>query len=158
MLISFCYNLQTLSMEPVVYNTFENAPFAQQVDFFSSVDIVVSPHGVQLTGVHAIPATVCKCFRISSEMLSRPAPFQISHGKCQLHSCLHLYLSDDDVEERNEERFKALVPKESSIRTVMSTRIICSVKCWDNDWEVQIMVWQCRMMMLVFDYNTSLTP
>lgn len=38
---------------PVVY--FENASFSDQVAFFSSVDLVISPHGAQLTGLPFLP-------------------------------------------------------------------------------------------------------
>jgi hypothetical protein len=42
--------MQSLVSTPVRYTLFETATFSDQIDFFSSVDILVSPHGAQLSG------------------------------------------------------------------------------------------------------------
>jgi hypothetical protein len=47
--------LEALDSVQVRYQTFEGVSFEDQVDFFSSHDIVVSPHGAQLTGVWLMP-------------------------------------------------------------------------------------------------------
>ena len=47
--------LQALVTTKVIVTYFESASFKDQVDFFSSIDILISPHGAQLTGVIFMP-------------------------------------------------------------------------------------------------------
>ena len=47
--------LQGLVTTKVTVAYFEEASFKDQVDFFSSIDILVSPHGAQLTGIIFMP-------------------------------------------------------------------------------------------------------
>jgi hypothetical protein len=42
-------------MSFITIKEFESASFADQVDFFSSIDILISPHGAQLTGLPFMP-------------------------------------------------------------------------------------------------------
>jgi hypothetical protein len=46
---------QAFPMSPITLKEFESANFADQVDFFSSIDILISPHGAQLTGLPFMP-------------------------------------------------------------------------------------------------------
>jgi hypothetical protein len=46
---------QAFPMSSITITEFESANFADQVDFFSSVDILISPHGAQLTGLPFMP-------------------------------------------------------------------------------------------------------
>jgi Glycosyltransferase 61 len=42
-------------IQPVLVATFENSDFIEQVKFFAEADIVISPHGAQLTGIAFMP-------------------------------------------------------------------------------------------------------
>jgi hypothetical protein len=46
---------QAFPMSSVTITEFESASFADQVDFYSSIDILISPHGAQLTGLPFMP-------------------------------------------------------------------------------------------------------
>jgi hypothetical protein len=46
---------QAFQMSSITIKEFESANFADQVDFFSSIDILISPHGAQLTGLPFMP-------------------------------------------------------------------------------------------------------
>jgi hypothetical protein len=46
---------QAFPMSSVTIKEFESASFADQVDFYSSIDILISPHGAQLTGLPFMP-------------------------------------------------------------------------------------------------------
>jgi hypothetical protein len=46
---------QQLNMTITREMFFENATFRQQVDYLSTVDILISPHGAQLTGLFTMP-------------------------------------------------------------------------------------------------------
>jgi hypothetical protein len=46
---------QAFPMSSITIKEFESASFADQVDFYSSVDILISPHGAQLTGLPFMP-------------------------------------------------------------------------------------------------------
>ena len=41
----------TFPRHQVVLRYFENSTFQEQVDFYSQLDVAVSPHGAQLTGI-----------------------------------------------------------------------------------------------------------
>jgi hypothetical protein len=46
---------QVFPRSSVTIKEFESASFADQVDFYSSLDILISPHGAQLTGLPFMP-------------------------------------------------------------------------------------------------------
>jgi hypothetical protein len=46
---------QAFPMSSVTIKEFESASFADQVDFYSFVDILISPHGAQLAGLPFMP-------------------------------------------------------------------------------------------------------
>jgi hypothetical protein len=46
---------QAFPMSSVTIKEFETASFMDQVDFYSSIDILISPHGAQLTGLPFMP-------------------------------------------------------------------------------------------------------
>ena len=46
---------QAFPMSSVTIKEFESASFKDQVDFYSSIDILISPHGAQLTGLPFMP-------------------------------------------------------------------------------------------------------
>jgi hypothetical protein len=46
---------QAFPMSSVTIKEFESASFMDQVDFYSSIDILISPHGAQLTGLPFMP-------------------------------------------------------------------------------------------------------
>jgi hypothetical protein len=46
---------QAFPMSSLTIKEFESANFSDQVDFFSSIDILISPHGAQLTGLPFMP-------------------------------------------------------------------------------------------------------
>lgn len=124
-------HLQALTSTPVVYATFENASFEQQVDFFSSIDILVSPHGAQLTGVLFMP----RCGSVL-ELLPRYYHFHYFFGSLTANANLthaYIYLSDGDAEEdmknissqasRKKARSVQLCPPVSSIVSGVETLI-----------------------------------
>ena len=45
----------TFPRHQVVLRYFENSTFQEQVDFYSQLDVAVSPHGAQLTGIMFMP-------------------------------------------------------------------------------------------------------
>ena len=134
--------LQTLTSTPVVYKTFEGVSHEGQIDFYSSVDILVSPHGAQLSGLPFMP----ECGAIL-ELLPMSYYIPYFFGTLAFSANLtssHLYLSDGDpMEEVNQTfmndssiaahafrkrvRAKSLCPPVSSIVT--------SVRALIEKWE-----------------------
>lgn len=49
-------HVQKLTNQPVILETFENKTFMEQISFMSQVDILISPHGAQLTSLSFIPS------------------------------------------------------------------------------------------------------
>jgi len=128
--------VQSLSSAPVSYKTFEGASFEEQIDFFSSVDIIVSPHGAQLSGVPFMPS----CGAVL-ELLPKSYHIHDFFGPLTSSANLtssYLYLSDGDpIEEmknitsyelRKASRAASLCPPVSSI--VASVQAL--IKRWES--------------------------
>ena len=129
--------LQSLVSTPVRYALFEAASFSDQVDFFSSVDIVVSPHGAQLSGVAFLPT----CGQVL-ELLPRFYHCQFFFGSLTTSTgstASYLYLSDGSAkvemenitthEARRIARSVQLCPPISSIQSAVEELIQKWRKC-----------------------------
>lgn len=55
---------QKLTSHPVNIVTFENKTFLEQISFMSQTDILVSPHGAQLTSINFMPAPCGAVFEV----------------------------------------------------------------------------------------------
>ena len=91
-------NNETLySVAPVAY--FESASFLDQVDFFSYNDIVISPHGAQLTGIAFLPScgSVMELF---PKGYSIPEVFGSLAATSGLHHS-YIYMSQGEETEEN---------------------------------------------------------
>lgn len=85
-------NQSLYSVAPVTY--FESASFVDQVDFYSSVDIVVSPHGAQLTGIAFMPPCG-SVMELSPKGYSVPEYFgSLAKSSGLQHS--YIYMSEGD--------------------------------------------------------------
>jgi len=116
--------LQKLTSTPVLYKTFEGASYLEQIDFYSSVDILVTPHGAQMSGVPFMPS----CGGVL-ELLPQYYHIHAFFGPLSVSSGLessYLYLSDGDPagemrnafeshEFRKKVRAVSLCPQVSSI-------------------------------------------
>ena len=125
--------LQGLVSTPVSYKTFEGASFEEQIDFYSSIDILVTPHGAQLSGAPFMPS----CGAVL-ELLPKSYHCQFFFGSLISSANLtssYLYLSDGDPQkeiwtsrsERVAARKGALCPPVSSI--------VSSVRSLIDKWE-----------------------
>lgn len=88
--------MQSLVSTPVRYTLFETATFSDQIDFFSSVDILVSPHGAQLSGAAFLPT----CGQVL-ELLPRYYHCQFFFGTLTTSAgstASYLYLSDENAQ------------------------------------------------------------
>ena len=90
-------SLQNLTSTPIMYKTFEGASYEEQIDFYSSVDILVTPHGAQLSAVPFMPS--CGCVL---ELLPKYYHYEFFFGPLTTSANLtssYLYLSDGNATE-----------------------------------------------------------
>jgi capsular polysaccharide biosynthesis protein len=98
--------LQDELRAPVRVATFERSSFLEQVAFFSDTDIVISPHGAQLTGLPFMPqrcAAVLELFPAkyyNNYFWSLAVSAGIAHAG--------LYMSEQDLDKEMEHRYDGM--------------------------------------------------
>jgi hypothetical protein len=110
--------LQTLTTTRIIYKTFEGASYQDQIDFYSSVDILVTPHGAQLSAVPFMPS--CGCVL---ELLPKHYHFEEFFGSLTSSANLtssFLYLSDGNATQES-----ILSPRNYTLRKAARAVNLC---------------------------------
>jgi hypothetical protein len=124
------------SVAPVTY--FESASFLDQVDFYSSIDIVVSPHGAQLTGIAFMSSTPCgSVLELFPKGYSIPEYFgSLATSSGQHHS--YFYMSQGNEMEENAMFMRGFENREASRRVDFCgtpSRIADAVRLLVEEWK-----------------------
>jgi FkbM family methyltransferase len=127
--------LGNLTSLPVSYATFEGVSFEKQVGFYSSVDVLVTPHGAQLSGVPFMPT--CGCVL---ELLPKSYHIHNFFGSLTTSANLtstYLYLSDGNAtEEMSNNSILAVRRKARSVNLCPPvSSIVTSVRTLIDKWE-----------------------
>ena len=128
--------LQVLVTTKIAVAYFEKASFKDQVDFFSSIDILVSPHGAQLTGVIFMPR--CGAFlELFPKSYWIPNFFgDMALGAGLRYSYLYLATSDKvkDMEESQSKGFRFRARARAAHFHVPVARVVSEVSCMISQW------------------------
>jgi hypothetical protein len=128
------HNETLYSVAPVTY--FESASFLDQVDFYSSMDIVISPHGAQLTGIAFMPA----CGSVM-ELFPKGYSLPMYFGSLATSSGLHhsyFYMSQGSEDEENTMFMSGSGNREASRRVDFCgtpSRIVDAVRLLVEEWK-----------------------
>jgi hypothetical protein len=124
------------SVSPIEY--FEQKTFLEQVQFFGSIDILISPHGAQLTGIPFLANKPCtQLLELFPKAYALPNFF----GSLARNSGVgysYLYLSEnppegeqaESLQERIRARAQSLCPSPTLITTIVQELITDWHSCW----------------------------
>jgi hypothetical protein len=92
---------------------FENASFAEQVQFFMDTDILISPHGAQLTGIPFLTTTSSPATNICSQVMELFPPSYVLtdfYGSLAAQSHIsHSYMHFEPIDGNNNDTSSSLV-------------------------------------------------
>jgi hypothetical protein len=89
---------QEFSFQNISVAYFESYSFQQQIGFFSSVDLLISPHGAQLTGLPFMPTACAGILELLPKRYFVPTFYGSLAGASQVEYG-YLYLSNGDPKE-----------------------------------------------------------